>query len=96
MGAQCVLDGGGGEVFFKDTRISNNWKPDQLHGLLCLNSNRPVHTLDEFDNGSLILSQVVTIPEGRGGKKLKKCDTSISSRALPQSEPVLLVCPKFE
>ena len=84
MGAQCVLDGGGGEVFFKDTRISNNWKPDQLHGLLCLNSNRPVHTLDEFDNGSLILSQVVTIPEDRGGEKLKKCDTSISSRALPQ------------
>ena len=72
MGAQFVLDGGGGEVFFKDTRISNNWKPDQLHGLLCLNSNRPVHTLDEFDNGSLILSQVVTIPEDRGGEKLKK------------------------
>ena len=84
MGAQCVLGGGGGEVFFKDTRISNNWKPDKLHGLLCLNSNRPVHTLDEFDNGSLILSQVVTIPEECGGEKLKKCDTSISSRALPQ------------
>ena len=47
-------------------RTENTGKPDKLHGLLCLHSNRPVDTLDKLGNGSLVLGQVIAIPDTSG------------------------------
>ena len=52
-----------------DLQLKKNYfvkKPDQLHGLLRLDRNRPVDTLDKLGNGSLVLGQVVPVPEETG------------------------------